>query len=1573
MAEFKLGRLRFVWKGVWASGTPYVKDDVIRHKGNSYVCTTGHTSSAVFYTDSSHWNTMTDGQHWSGIWDSQLNYYIGDMVKNGAYTYIATANSYGKNPSSETAFWDIVSPGIRWLGNWVTSYAYKLGDSISFGSNSYICIAEHTSGTLSRPDNDTLAAYWNGLTAGASESILTTTGDLIYYGAAGTARLPVGEVGQVLQSGTNSSVFWDHWGLVDNVFYVAPNGVDEAGYGRTLTAPFKSVRYACNYVSSRTMFTVATGIVGINKLWLQYELYYWMQYQSANNKSPFFVGSTYDQTASLRDTGLIIDALVYDLSKGTNSETVAAALSFFQKGDVDSIYNANTLAAVPYIVASLTQLRSMIGNLFANVTPTYNYQTLMTVPTLLQKQRLIDPQFVPEAGAETAVNQLLDIIITALTLQTTQKVPTQSAGATIFVKTGTFVETLPITIPERVALVGDELRGTVIQAAGSLIPSVDVFPTLDSMDRLRIVINDVIQNITVTPTYGNTTPQDVSNDVGTPLVALNATNIIQSVYDYINFKLNAIGTQPALVGTNQLTGDIGVIYSIENLKANKQFIADEIHAYTQFTYKTSCTATSNSNNRITCSDSSIFQLGMAIRFTGTTFGGILTNTTYYILSKPSSTTFTVALAINGVVVPVTNSTGTMVAHYWYNTAFCNRDTGMYVEALIDDLMFEGNWNSLKAARWYCNAVAGSQQEDMFYVRNGTGIRNMTLNGLNGTLSAPNSYGTRRPTAGAYVSFDPSWGTTDKTAQISTKSPYIQNVTTFGSGCIGLKLDSDLHASGNRSVVANDFTQVLSDGIGVWCKGVARTELVSVFTYYSHIGYLAEDGGKIRATNGNNSYGLYGSVSEGVDLTETPSTAAVNNRAQQALVGASFTDQSKFLWLEYTNAGQSYAGTVNYTLGGGGFGAAVSAANIYDNAVCEVRIANGGSNYVTVTNTAQSGTATQITLSASDSSLSAQYIGMRILITLGLGVGQYGYIGTYSSSTKIATILKESDGTSGWDVAVSGTAVISTLNDTTRYIIEPRVTFAGVGTGVFARAVVVSNQISAIRIIQPGAGYTTAPTMTITDPNKTINGTYEVRVANGVLGQPTWSNRGTSYTAGSAIISGTGFSDNIQTGAYVNISNLSVIPAPGATVSFAGNSQKYKLVSIANVSGTLGSYTGRLQLSPYVLLAVAPLQGVTVTIREKYSQVRLTGHDFLDVGVGNFASANFPGDAQTVAVQANEIVESNGGRCFYTSTDQDGNFRVGDLFKVEQSTGIATLNADAFNLSGLNELSLGAVALGGSGAVIREFSTDSTFSANADYILSTQKATRAYISSQIGGGGTNLAANSLTVGSIYAAGTTITSKLAADLTISADTGKKVILGTTTQFNGATTITAAGSLTISGTAAVTTGITLTINSGGTLTAATGSTTNLNGTISLGGSATMTTGNTLTINSGATFTVAGTGNISTAPTSGNHITNKTYVDGLMVSSWTTIATATSAVVKTNYFANTAAAPFILTLPASPSANDQICIVDLAGTFDRNSLTIARNGLLIMGAADNLVLNIKNASVTLVYSGATYGWKLV
>ena len=73
---------------------------------------------------------------------------------------------------------------------------------------------------------------------------------------------------------------------------------------------------------------------------------------------------------------------------------------------------------------------------------------------------------------------------------------------------------------------------------------------------------------------------------------------------------------------------------------------------------------------------------------------------------------------------------------------------------------------------------------MFYARNGTGLRNCTLTGLSGTLSGANSYGTKRPSSGAYVSLDPSWGPDHTDAWITNKSQYVQNVTRFGTACIG---------------------------------------------------------------------------------------------------------------------------------------------------------------------------------------------------------------------------------------------------------------------------------------------------------------------------------------------------------------------------------------------------------------------------------------------------------------------------------------------------------------------------------------------------------------------------------------------------------------------------------------------------------------------------------------------------------------------------------------------------------------------------------------------------------------------
>ena len=74
MAEFKLGRIRFIWKDAWASSTDYLKDDVIRYGGRTYVCIVGHKSGSNFYTDLSNWNIFSDGTQWKSDWSAATFY-----------------------------------------------------------------------------------------------------------------------------------------------------------------------------------------------------------------------------------------------------------------------------------------------------------------------------------------------------------------------------------------------------------------------------------------------------------------------------------------------------------------------------------------------------------------------------------------------------------------------------------------------------------------------------------------------------------------------------------------------------------------------------------------------------------------------------------------------------------------------------------------------------------------------------------------------------------------------------------------------------------------------------------------------------------------------------------------------------------------------------------------------------------------------------------------------------------------------------------------------------------------------------------------------------------------------------------------------------------------------------------------------------------------------------------------------------------------------------------------------------------------------------------------------------------
>ena len=297
--------------------------------------------------------------------------------------------------------------------------------------------------------------------------------------------------------------------------------------------------------------------------------------------------------------------------------------------------------------------------------------------------------------------------------------------------------------------------------------------------------------------------------------------------------------------------------------------------------------------------------------------------------------------------------------------------------------------------------------------------------------------------------NPGSGASDAAAWITTRSCYVQNVSTFGTGCIGLKGDGDLHNGGNKSIVANDFTQVIDNGIGFWVNGEGKAELVSVFTYYCHIGYLATAGGKARATNGNNSYGDWGSVAEGVTPTETPITAKFNNRTQEAQVDAVYNDENEILAFAYDHAGQDYT-SANITISGSGQGATASInyENTRDGAVNKIRILGpgdstpaGGSAYTSKSGPAISGTATSIKLNAQFQGTTAQTVGQRLYIWEGTGRGQYGIIDSFNEVTKECTVKKEFDNTPGFQHFLGGFAIEKELDPSTKYFIEPRITFS----------------------------------------------------------------------------------------------------------------------------------------------------------------------------------------------------------------------------------------------------------------------------------------------------------------------------------------------------------------------------------------------------------------------------------------------------------------------------------------------------------------------------------------------------
>ena len=136
---------------------------------------------------------------------------------------------------------------------------------------------------------------------------------------------------------------------------------------------------------------------------------------------------------------------------------------------------------------------------------------------------------------------------------------------------------------------------------------------------------------------------------------------------------------------------------------------------------------------------------------------------------------------------------------------------------------------------------------------------------------------------------------------------------------------------------------------------------------------------------------------------------------------------------------------------------------------------------------------------------------------------------------------------------------------------------------------------------------------------------------------------------------------------------------------------------------------------------------------------------------------------------------------------------------------------------------------------------------------------------------------------------------------------------------------------------------------------------------------------------------GNIISYDTSGNPVAVATGTSGQVLTSagagavptfsdaaaggtsWQAVKTSGfTAVAGEGYFCNTTSAAFTATLPAG-TLGDEVSLVDYAGTFDTNNLTVAPNGSeKIQGVAASLTVSIERAGLTLVYTDATQGWLL-
>jgi len=256
MADFKLGRIKFKWRGDWAVDTAYLIDDVIKYGGNTYVCIQNHTSPSAetsFYTSpgtyTAYWSLQAESLYFKGTYAADTWYKLNDLVKYGARQYRCTTGHTSASVVGGVAIlngsnFELYIDTTDYKGEWTVDTYYKVNDVFKFGAYLYKVDTAHTSASSTDGfDQSVVSVYLQGqeFEDSYNASTVYSKGDIVTYG--GYSYIYVNDEEASGQTPTDNS-YWD-------VFSTGYSNVGGFTYGN----PYKTgevVNYGGNVYVAKT-------------------------------------------------------------------------------------------------------------------------------------------------------------------------------------------------------------------------------------------------------------------------------------------------------------------------------------------------------------------------------------------------------------------------------------------------------------------------------------------------------------------------------------------------------------------------------------------------------------------------------------------------------------------------------------------------------------------------------------------------------------------------------------------------------------------------------------------------------------------------------------------------------------------------------------------------------------------------------------------------------------------------------------------------------------------------------------------------------------------------------------------------------------------------------------------------------------------------------------------------------------------------------------------------------------------------------------------------------------------------